>query len=153
MTLFVVRHAKAKGRDGWAEPDDLRPLTRRGRAQSEGLIGMLAPHPISRLVSSPFVRCVQTLAPLAAARGLPLEMTDDLAEGTSGPRALDLVERLTEPAALCSHGDVIMLLVEALAVRGVPMDGPEIPQKGSTWVLERDGSAIVRGRYLPPPPA
>ena len=65
MALYLVRHAKAGQRDRWDGPDHLRPLTRAGRAQAQALAAWLANEPISRLLSSPYVRCIQTLEPLS----------------------------------------------------------------------------------------
>ena len=61
-TVWLVRHAKAKNRLEWEAPDELRPLTRRGRREADAIAARLAaedPAP-ERLVSSPFLRCVQT---------------------------------------------------------------------------------------------
>ena len=35
--VHLVRHAKAKNRTEWTEPDDLRPLTKRGRREAVAL--------------------------------------------------------------------------------------------------------------------
>ena len=79
--LYLLRHAKAKDREKWTEPDDLRPLTKEGWRQAEALVDLYADQEFARFLSSPYVRCVQTLEPLAKARGLPLETADELAEG------------------------------------------------------------------------
>ncbi len=79
--VVVVRHAKAGERGTWLGPDGERPLTRRGRKQAQRLVERFRGLEISRIVSSPFVRCVQTVEPLAGRRGLPVETTDELAEG------------------------------------------------------------------------
>jgi 8-oxo-dGTP diphosphatase len=65
--------------------------------------------PPSRLVSSPFLRCTQTLEPLAVTLDLPIETTDLLAEGADGGAALDLMTMLarTDSIACCTRGDVL----------------------------------------------
>jgi broad specificity phosphatase PhoE len=151
--VYLVRHAKAGSRDGWTEADELRPLSKKGRRQAEGLIHMLDGAPIGRIVSSPSVRCVQTVRPLALARQLPLELSDDLAEGAPIERAMALLEANGDtPAVFCSHGDVIPALVLGLAERGMAIEGEREWKKGSTWVLERVDGRFVRGTYLGPPP-
>ena len=82
--MHLIRHAKAKSRLAWEEPDELRPLTKRGRREAAAIAVRLGEEPLARLVSSPFVRCVQTLEPLAVALDLPIETTDLLAEGADG---------------------------------------------------------------------
>ena len=80
-SISVIRHAEAGNRDRWKAPDDLRPLTRGGRLQAQRIAERFANEPFAQVMSSPFVRCVQTVSPLADAHGLSVELRDDLAEG------------------------------------------------------------------------
>ena len=143
MTVLLVRHAVAKARSRWREDDDLRPLTARGRTQAEGLVRQLAPYRhITDVRSSPSIRCIETITPLANKRGLDIVTDKALAEG-NGSRAVHLVRRLLHArvnAVLCSHGDVIPEVVEALGF------DCEWNAKGSTWVFTRG-----RALYLEPP--
>jgi phosphohistidine phosphatase SixA len=150
--VYLVRHAKAANRDEWTEADELRPLTNKGRRQAEGLVRLLHGAVVRRIASSPHVRCVQTVRPLALDRQLPLELAEDLAEGTPLERALTFLEQNGDtPAVLCSHGDVVPALVLALADRGMALEGDRDWKKGSIWVLDRRDGAFVRGSYVPPP--
>ena len=151
--VYVVRHAKAKNRLKWQQPDHLRPLTKAGLAQAEALPAHYEGQPFSRLISSPHVRCVQTLEPLAKARGLPLELAEELGEGASAGDALELMLALARagPAALCTHADVLVDAVEELLTAGIRLDGPLEFKKAATWVFEvRDGT-FSSGRYVSPP--
>jgi broad specificity phosphatase PhoE len=151
-TVYLVRHAKAGPRDAWTEADELRPLTKKGREQAEGLVGVFRGLPIARIASSPHVRCVQTVRPLALDRQLPLELCDELQEGTPTERAMAFLERNGETnAVFCSHGDVVPALVLALVDAGMAIDGERDWKKGSTWVLERRGGRFARATYVPPP--
>ncbi len=155
-TVYLVRHAKAKRRASWTKPDHLRPLTKVGRGQAKALTTLFEAQPFSRLLSSPYLRCVQTLEPLAQTRGLPIESVDELGEGAPVDRALALIMSTAAdgPAALCTHGDVMELAVVALVAlvaAGVPIDGRLEFKKGATWILEIDGGAVTGARYLPPP--
>ena len=82
MTTYLVRHASAGHRDDRDPHDDDRPLDDSGRVQAEKLAAWLRHLPITRILTSPFPRCVQTVEPLAAALGVPIETCDALAEGT-----------------------------------------------------------------------
>ena len=153
MPVYLVRHAKAGNRHDWDGPDRLRPLSRKGRAQADGMARLLGDEPITRVLSSPFVRCVQTVEPLAARSGLAVEEESALAEGASTTRGLKLLRQVAGGhVVLCSHGDVIPALLDALAFR----DGLELPDefdypKGSTWVLEANRDRFIAAQYLPPP--
>lgn len=153
-TFLLLRHAKAGHRGGWngPGPDEVRPLSKKGWRQAEGLVALLRPYGISRLLSSRYVRCAQTLEPLAEALGLEVEGVDELAEGADPRRTRALLHGLNSAtAALCSHGDVIPTLLDLLAAE----DGLDLPPdypcaKGSTWVLTYENGR-PSGRYLPPP--
>ena len=157
MNALLVRHAKAGDRSKWTDPDHLRPLTRKGRAQAVALVDTLAGQGIGRILSSPFVRCVQTVEPLAAKLGLDVETTDVLAEDPDMGKVVDLVRGLATSGAtvvLSTHGDVIPMLLDTLEA----IDGLELPEgypcaKGSTWVLTPDPGTgrFVEARYIPAP--
>lgn len=154
MTVLLVRHAKAGSREKWKGPgpDEMRPLSKKGWRQAEGLVDVLGHFDIARLISSPYVRCVQTLEPLGAARGLEIETADELAEGADPRATRELVRSLANTtAALSSHGDVLPNLLDLL----IAEDGLDLPSdypcaKGSTWVLRDDGGRLT-AEYLPPP--
>jgi len=149
--MFVVRHAKAGSRSAWSGPDDLRPLTKTGRRQADALGDLLAERGVTRLVSSPYVRCRQTVEPLGQRLRLPVDLADELAEGTPLAEARRLMEKFTdEPTVLCSHGDVIGELLESIARQGL-IERDVRFEKGSTWVLDFVGDEVTGATYLPPP--
>ncbi len=154
VPVYLVRHAKAGSRKRWTGPDDQRPVSRAGREQAEALVRLFAGRPLTGLVSSPHVRCIQTLEPLARAQGIPLEISDALAEDASSDAALSLAlaSAQTGPTALCTHGDVIELLLAELARRDVPLEtesGIEL-KKGSIWVLQVLDGNVAAAEYIPP---
>ncbi len=154
MTIYLVRHAKAGERDAWPDDDLLRPLSGRGHLQARGLLDVLADATFDRILSSPYVRCMETVVPLAAARGIPIEPVESLAEGASLEEALAIVRKHTaNGAVLCTHGDVMPMLLDHYAKRGVDIGAmPQWP-KGCTWVLETDATGEVSAAsYLAPPP-
>jgi 8-oxo-(d)GTP phosphatase len=150
--VLLIRHAHAGSRRDSRGPDAARRLSTRGIKQAQSLVERLGVFAPQRIVSSPAVRCVQTVAPLAKAFDVPIEEDDVLAEG-SGLSALALVRRVaTEKIALCTHGDVIPEILVALADEDHLDLGPRPRQaKGSVWVLEAEESRFVKASYLPPP--
>jgi phosphohistidine phosphatase SixA len=150
--LYLVRHGKAGSRERWTGDDRLRPLSKPGRRQAEALVRLFDGRTVERIVSSPFVRCVQTVQPLATDRAVAVEESEALSEGAPLETVLDLVAGLDAVAAvLCSHGDVIPALVEHLAADGMAIEGEPDWRKGSLWILERDGDRILRGRFVAAP--
>jgi 8-oxo-dGTP diphosphatase len=153
-TVHLIRHAKAKNRLTWEEPDHLRPLTKRGRRESVAIAGRLDGEALARLVSSPFVRCLQTLEPVAVALDLPIETTELLAEGADGADACELLLTLAaeRPVACCTHGDVLSDVVDIVASSGVPLVGPRMTPVASAWVFEVEGGHFVSAHFVEQPP-
>ncbi|WP_166906965.1 histidine phosphatase family protein [Mycobacterium sp. DL440] len=78
MQLLLVRHAlPLRSEPGQGSDPD---LSAEGIAQAERLPAALARFPVSRLVSSPQRRAIQTAGPLANELGLQVEVDDRLAE-------------------------------------------------------------------------
>jgi phosphohistidine phosphatase SixA len=130
VTSVLLRHARAGDRAAWDRDDRLRPLDERGRRQADELVELLRPLGIRRIVSSPYVRCVETVEPLAAALELPLELEPLLAEGAGPAAAAELLA--DEGVVACTHGDVVLELL-----------GREL-KKGAAAVVEPDGDGCLR---------
>ena len=151
-TLFLVRHAAAGSRSDWKKDDRLRPLSSRGEKQALALTRTLAIHPLDRILTSPYVRCRQTVEPLGEKLGIDLEERDELAEGEGFKGARDLCRELAGTnSILCSHGDVIPALLDWMARHGMALKSPFECKKGSTWEIEVRAGEFRRGRYWPPP--
>jgi 8-oxo-dGTP diphosphatase len=139
LIVYLVRHARAGSREDWVGDDRLRPLDERGRRQAEALVDQLAGRELRLILSSPYVRCVESVEPLARRRALEVEPAEALAEGAGTAAALDLFGRSEGPLAACIHGD---LAVELLGAK---------LKKGATAVLELGADGIeVRERLDPP---
>ena len=152
--IHLVRHARAANRGSWASDDALRPLTADGRRQATALRELLGDVKFDRIVSSPSLRCLETVLPIAAQRLLPIEPHPALHEGSSLDGVFGLLrESAWQTSLLCTHGDVIGDLLGHLAARTDIELGPT-PQleKGSTWVLHtNDDGHITAANYLPAP--
>ena len=147
---YLVRHAHAGDKQAWQGPDSRRPLSAAGRQEAHGLLTQLRDYRISRTLSGPAVRCLETVQPLAERLGLRVETADALGVEAD---STGLVELLLDPAAnetvLCSHGELIGEALSRLLGQDVDGDGVVWP-KGSTWALQvRDGQVQHR-HYLPP---
>jgi 8-oxo-(d)GTP phosphatase len=103
--MILLRHAWAGDSSKWKGDDRVRPLDKRGRKQAEALVEELSAFTIDRIVSSPYLRCVQTVEPLAQARGLEIEERPELGQEVQDTEGAELVRDLVGTAALvCGHG-------------------------------------------------
>lgn len=151
-TFYVVRHAKAGSRSHWSGDDRQRALSKKGLKQAEALVAAFEPFPITAIFSSPFLRCVQTVEPLARARKLPLKQSPALAEGQGLAGAMQFMgDPKLDEAVLSTHGDIAWELVEELVKRHVISPGTGGFDKGSTWVVEVEAGAFVKARFIPAP--
>jgi phosphohistidine phosphatase SixA len=151
--VLLVRHARAGSKAAGRGDDRLRPLSGRGRRQAAALARVLRELRPGRILSSPLLRCLQTVAPLAERTGLTVEASDRLTP-ESQEAALELLREVggPTPVAVCTHGEVIGdVLNQICAEDGLDLGRQPLWEKASTWVLTREGSRFTAGRYIPPP--
>lgn len=135
--LIVVRHAKAKPRSSWTRAEGERPLAATGRRQAVAVSRLLEAWRPSWVVSSPWERCIQTVAPYLKSRDIKLKLADSITERNAGrkpDKASSTVEKLFDkrrPVALCTHRPVLPLvfgvlqrhMTKSLAM-ALPVDDP-----------------------------
>lgn len=98
MLLHLLRHAHAGDAAAWSGPDEVRPLTDKGRRQSDRLGTYLAGIGFApdAIISSPRTRALETAQIVAGHLGLAVAIDDRLGGG------LDVA---TTDAVLADHGD------------------------------------------------
>lgn len=79
-TLILVRHGKAESRKSWQGSEATRPITPLGSAASYALGREIACYAPNRIVSSPWKRCVETVATFAHDSSLSIEQIAELTE-------------------------------------------------------------------------
>jgi 8-oxo-dGTP diphosphatase len=155
MLVLLVRHGHAGTKRHWRRDDRLRPLNEQGFAESEALADLLASFAPARIVSSPFLRCVQSVTPLSNASGIPVERSQSLVpEAGDAAKLLALGVSINGPGSvvLCTHGEVIHDVQTHLGREGPPFFGSDsLREKASVWVLDRLDGRFVHAVYLPPP--
>jgi 8-oxo-dGTP diphosphatase len=151
VTLYLVRHAHAGSRAGWSgADDDERPLSRKGAGQARHFAEAVRSRPIRELWSSPAVRCIQTLEPLAAMLALEVQPTAVLGEGADPDEAIAfLLGHARHDAVFSSHGDLIPKVVRRLTGLGMRTSDANVVTKGSWWELEVTDGRITVGSYFP----
>ena len=155
MSVLLVRHARAGNRKYWKGPDIERPLSKKGKHQAEGLVDMLSRYQIKGIYSSPYVRCVQTVEPLAEKLKLGVEQYLELTEGSPADEVVALLRRAAGKSEVwCTHGDIVPIVLDAI----VEQDGVKLKKrekrypKGSFWELEQDDDGrVISATYFPPP--
>lgn len=134
MTLYLIRHAEAG-----PAPDEERPLTDAGQRRADAIAEQLAPLGPTRVLSSRYRRCAQTVDPLAARLGVPLEHHRHLAEEADVDDAWALLESLAADGTdtvVCSHGNLLGPLLDRVLRRGADVNGEWTCRKGCIWQLD-----------------
>lgn len=149
--LLLIRHAHAGDKRRWDGLDNLRPLSADGHAEAAGLVVRLEDYPISRILSSPTLRCHQTVHPLARDRWLRIHHVETLGVDADPAGVLALLEdpQLSD-AVVCTHGEVIGQVLTRLVADGLAVDQPLTWPKGSTWLLQGANGRPAHARYFPP---
>jgi phosphohistidine phosphatase SixA len=163
VPVHLVRHACAGDKTRWAGPDLDRPLDDAGVAQAESLADEYESVPVERILTSPAVRCRQTVEPLARRCDLPVEPLPGLLPDGDPEYLRGLIAALDPGVSggapvLCTHGEVMRpLLAIVRQSRGniVAMrdDDDWLLRKGTGWELTLDGNGtIVTLRHRAPHP-
>jgi phosphohistidine phosphatase len=125
VTLHFLRHAHAGDPLDWPGPDEARPLTRRGRRQSEHLGAFLAERGIrpDAILTSPKVRAAQTAEIVAETLGRDVIVDERLAS-LLDLATLDAIladARARAPMVVGHDPDFTELLCELCGAAGLEM--------------------------------
>ena len=115
---------------------------------------MLPRYRAPRILSSPYLRCCQTVEPLAVARGVPIELSDALAPDAADS-ALELIRYLIRsgsPTVIVStHREVLTAVLPALSREYDRKLRHRMPgAKGSLWTLQLSKKALTSVKYQAP---
>lgn len=153
MRLIVVRHGIAIPKRRWEGADGDRPLTDHGVRQARLVADRLVRYQPLEIISSPSLRCRQTVEPLAA-RTATKAKTSERLRLDAGSRAVKLIHQLlaTRPGestiVLCTHREVLVDALPALAAEFELQLGHRPPgAKGSYWTLRSRGDRLVSSKY------
>jgi phosphohistidine phosphatase len=134
VRLYLVRHADAAP----GEPDELRPLTVRGRQQARELGARLAAEGATgaAVLTSPLLRARETAEEIARALGTAPEADERLAPGATATGVRDAVIQHGENVVAVGHQP------DCARVAAELTGGPEPPfPKAGLVVIELSGSA------------
>jgi broad specificity phosphatase PhoE/8-oxo-dGTP pyrophosphatase MutT (NUDIX family) len=159
VPVIVLRHCGAVARGGEWDGDADRPLTAAGRVQAERLAGILAAFGRAAVLSSPSLRCLETVDPYCRATGTAVEVLPALSEDGHADRASaagDLIRHLVadgSPVVVCSHRPVLPALLGAAGQAAQPgRSRGELLLPGEFVVLHTAGGAVAAAdRHAPYP--
>lgn len=139
--MLLLRHASAGQRLSSPGVDRFRRLDDAGRVVARQLVWALADREITRIVSSPLARCIESVVPIAESRGLVVETRWELAPDVTLEDVVTLLADLPDTSLVCTHREVIELL----------LGRDSECEKGGAWLVERNGRELVPTLYLEPP--
>ena len=165
VPLILLRHASAGAKGNWPADDESRPLDAKGATDAQVLAGLLSCFaPTARVLSSPALRCTESVRPYASSFGGKVEAAAALAlpghsghffsRTNRGDALADLVRQLVadgRPAVLCLHRENLRKALAAArpaaraALGGPPSPGPSAPAlpKGGFFVLHMAARELV----------
>lgn len=153
-TLIILRHAKSLERGDWDEEDSLRTLDETGFYQAQLLIKHLAPFAIDELYTSDYTRCVQSVTPLAHARGLSITTVPSLNEESfelDPEKAITFANALKQDEKnilICSHNPVIPSMLRGILSTKLKNKDLIKLDPGDAWIVHRVRGEIVGLDYL-----
>jgi len=120
VPLIILRHAKARSRATWKDGEASRPLLTEGNAQAEALPKLLKAFGAKIVYSSPWTRCLSTVAPYAQRANVKVKTRPEFTEIANAKKpkatqtALLEIIKLGKPAVVCTHRPVLPTMIEAL---------------------------------------
>jgi 8-oxo-dGTP pyrophosphatase MutT (NUDIX family)/phosphohistidine phosphatase SixA len=166
VPLILLRHASAGQKGSWPGDDESRPLDARGKMDALVLTGLLSCFaPSARVLSSPALRCTETVRPYAEGFGGVVEAEAALAlsprSGHSartvhGDSLAGLVGDLVaagRPAVLCLHREnLAKALAAACSALGAPPPpgSPDPLPKGGFWIVHMAAGELAGLEYYEP---
>jgi 8-oxo-dGTP diphosphatase len=146
FAIIALRHGKAAPRGSWKGSDASRPLTERGVKQAATDVPTIEAWRPRRILTSDAVRCVATVAPLAASTGVKPHreagISQDAYEAGQG-RVREIVGkrvRSRKTAVLCSHGPVLPEIMREIALATGTMPGAYLSDAAD---LDTGGFSVV----------
>jgi 8-oxo-dGTP diphosphatase len=161
VPIVLLRHGTAEKRAPHYSDDLIRPLAAVGHWQAETLATLLPCYGPSRIISSPAVRCVDTVRPFSRKQQTIIDIDPTLSEAAhaadpaAAPAWLRALIADGSPALVCSHRQVLddmlaSLLDETAAEQAAPrsMNGRAWSKRQVNRLLgaDRSGGRLKPGR-------
>lgn len=118
ISKVFVRHTRARARSAWKKGEASRPLTPQGKERAQALVPLLAAIGVTEVVSSPWRRCMDTVAPYAEVADLSVVSAPALTEDAHEKhpdKAVKVLSRLMkskQTVAVCLHRPVVPAVLD-----------------------------------------
>ena len=130
--VILLRHGKARSRSTWNGKESGRPLLTEGNSQAEALPPILKAFGAKQVFTSPWTRCLSTVAPYAQKKSVKVRtvaaFTEDATAANPALTKTELAEiiDLQKGAVVCTHRPVLPTMIEALEQRAGSKLGPSL---------------------------
>ena len=153
LQLYLLRHADAGDPAKWDGPDEIRPLSDKGRRQAKRLARYLGAigYGFDAVISSPKIRAVETAKPVAEASGLKVALDARLAAPLGPDDLTAILADAGDPGrpVLVGHDpDFSELLAELIGIDDLPLRKGALARLDAPLPLAA-GTAVLR--WLVPP--
>ena len=145
-TLIVQRHAEAIDRDDFGGVDLKRPLDAVGLATAKTLTPALASYGVDTVVSSPALRCVETVEPYAHSVDTLIEIDERMGEDTTPAllrRSLAALLERKKPTVICTHRPNLPEICTELGIDPVAL------KPGEAFVVHHRKGTVCATEHIP----
>ncbi|MEY4554493.1 MAG: hypothetical protein RL197_920 [Actinomycetota bacterium] len=121
--VVILRHGKARSRATWKDGEASRPLLSDGNAQAEALPKLLKAFGAKTVFSSPWTRCLSTIAPYAQSTKVKVKTSPEFTETANDKKPAETkflfnnLINLNKSIVICTHRPVLPTMVEVLVQR------------------------------------
>ena len=121
--VVILRHGKARSRATWKDGEASRPLLSDGNAQAEALPKMLKAFGAKTVFSSPWTRCLSTIAPYAQSTKVKVKTSPEFTETANEKKPAETkflfnnLINLNKSIVICTHRPVLPTMIEVLEAR------------------------------------
>lgn len=119
--IVIARHGSAMTRAAWFGTEEERPLTPAGYGQAHALVPLLGAYGVSKVVTSQWRRCSETVNPYVVASGITPTVDPALTEAAHEKDPERVAQAITELVAnpestlLCTHRPVLPTVMKVLS--------------------------------------
>ena len=152
--VVILRHGRARSRSTWKDGEASRPLLSEGNAQAEGLPKLLKAFGAKTVFSSPWTRCLSTIAPYAQSTKVKVKTSPEFTETANEKKPAETkflfnnLINLNKSIVICTHRPVFPTMIEVLEARSEKRLQTKLDQIA---ILKPGGFAVIHMSVDPDP--